>query len=305
MPRRILALDGGGIRGVFTAAFLAHIERGIGRPLIEQFDLLTGTSTGSIVALALSTGMPAQAVLEAYKQAGPDIFPRRSSVLSRLFGPAHDNRPLRAWLQSVLGERRLADARLRVVIPTLDVATGSARVWKTDHHPELHGGGDRLMWEVALASAAAPTYLPSVQIEGKGAYVDGGLWANNPAIVGIVEAVRYLGCPLTEIRMLSVGTGRRPKWARFRDVERRGTLRWGAEFLEVVFAAQSAAADHQARLLLRKEDYLRVDPDLAREIALDDVTEVGELEHLGETEGLRRLNEVRRLLASTVECTTS
>ncbi len=264
-PVRILALDGGGIRGVFSAAFLAHVERHLKTPLVEHFDLITGTSTGSIIALGLVAGLSAQQILDAYKQAGPLIFRKPASPISRLFGPGHGNQPLQDWLQQVFGDKRLGDASKPVVVPTFDAATGEPRVWKTDHDPRLHSGTERLMREVALASAAAPTYLPAVQFAGKGAYLDGGLWANNPSVVGIVEAHRYLGASLDDIVLLSVGTGNRPTWLKFKDVVRRGVVGWGRDIVELVFAAQSASAHNQARLLLQESNYLRIDVQLARQ----------------------------------------
>ncbi len=216
--------------------------------------------------------------------------------MSRLFGPGHGNAALQAWLQQVFEDKRLGQALKPVVVPTFDAATGEPRVWKTDHDPRLHGGTERLMREVALASAATPTYLPAVQFANKGAYLDGGLWANNPSLVGLVEARRYKGASLGDIVLLSVGTGSRPTWLKFREVVRRGIVGWGRDIVELVFAAQSASAHNQARLLLQEGNYLRIDVQLARHIALDDVTEISDLENLGESEGSKRLQDVKRLL---------
>jgi patatin-like phospholipase/acyl hydrolase len=293
---RVLALDGGGLRGVFTAALLAHVEAELGVPLIEHFDLVTGTSTGSIIALGLVSGMSAKDILQAYKTAGPIIFRKRASLLSRMGKPGHSNEALKRWLNEFFGDKRLKESLRPVVVATFDAATGQPRVWKTDHHPELHGGGSRLMREVALASSAAPTYLPGVQIDGGGAYLDGGLWANNPSVMGIVEAHRYLGAPLDDIVMLSIGTGRRPTWYRFQDIVRRGILGWGGDIIETVFAAQSSSAHNQARLLLKEHHYLRVDVDLARNIPLDDPTEIPDLVHLGRSKGSESLQQIKRLL---------
>ena len=297
MPRtRILALDGGGLRGVFTAAFLAHLENELKEPLIRHFDLVTGTSTGSIIALGLVAGLSAQQILEGYKEAGPLIFRKRSSLLSRSMTPGHDNAALREWLQRFFGDKTLGESLKPVLVANFDAATGQPRVWKTDHHPELHGGSVRLMRDVALASSAAPTYLPAVQIAGQGAYLDGGLWANNPSMLGIIEAYRYLRSPMEDILLLSVGTGRRPIWFKYKDIVRRGAFRWARDIIELVFAAQSSATHNQARLLLKEENYLRMDVDLARNIPLDDPTEISDLEHLGRMYASENLQRVKRFL---------
>jgi patatin-like phospholipase/acyl hydrolase len=216
--------------------------------------------------------------------------------LSRLLSPGHSNEPLRRWLQDFFRDKTLGEARKPVVVATFDAATGQPRVWKTDHHKDLHGGTSRLMWEVALASSAAPTYLPTVQVGGGGAYLDGGLWANNPAVMGIVEAHRYLEVAIDDIVMLSIGTGQRPTWYRFKDIEKRGIGGWGADIIETVFAAQSLSAHNQARLLLKEDHYLRIDVDLARNIPLDDASEIPDLAHLGKMKGSEFLQRVKRLL---------
>lgn len=295
-PLRILALDGGGIRGIFTAAFLAHVEERLKIQLVKHLGLLTGTSTGAIIALALASGMSAKEALEAYKKAGPLIFGQRRNWLSRwLFTTAHDNTQLTHWLRSTFQEKTLNDAVVPIAIPTLEALTGRVRVWKDDHHRELREGSKK-MWEVALASAAAPTYLPAVQIEGLGTYLDGGLWANNPSLVGLIEARRYLAADFPSTRLLSVGTGRRKRHFRHQDIRTRGKLRWAPDVVEVVLTAQADAAHEQARLLVGPEGYLRIDVDLPHDIALDDVREMDTLEHLGREAGLQHLRDVERML---------
>ncbi|QSQ21801.1 patatin-like phospholipase family protein [Pyxidicoccus parkwayensis] len=294
--RLILALDGGGIRGIITAAFLAHVEERMQVRMVEHLRLLTGTSTGAIIALALASGMSAKEALEAYKTAGPLIFGQGRSWLSRLFRTAHDNTQLTHWLQRTFGDKTLNDASVPIAIPTLEALTGRIRVWKDNHHPDLREGGKK-MWEVALASAAAPTYLPAVQIEGFGTYLDGGLWANNPSLVGLIEARRYLGVDLPSVGLLSVGTGSRKRHFRHQDIRNRGRLRWAPEVVEVALTAQAEAAHEQARLLVGEERYLRIDVELPHDIALDDLREMDTLEHLGREAGMRHLRDVERLLS--------
>jgi patatin-like phospholipase/acyl hydrolase len=293
---RVLSLDGGGVRGVFAAAFLAHVEKYVPCRLVDHVELLTGTSTGSIIALGLAADLSAQEILEAYREAGPRVFPRPAGLLRRLLHPPHDQAALKAWLEKTFGGRRLKAARKPVAIPTFDAETGQAKVLKSSHHADLHTGGDKRMVEVALASSAAPTYLPAVQVEGHGAFLDGGLWANNPSMVGIIEAHRYLGAPLDSIRVLSVGTGRRKVWLAYRQVQHAGIAFWAKRMVDFVFDAQSVAASEEARLLLPKGAYHRVDVELPRNIGLDDCRELESLMHLGATEGERHLKAVERLL---------
>jgi predicted acylesterase/phospholipase RssA len=245
--------------------------------------------------LALASGMSAAEALEAYKTAGPLIFGQGRNWLLRLLKPAHDNTRLTEWLWRTFQEKTLNDSCIPIAIPTLEALTGRIRVWKNDHHPRLREG-DKKMWEVALASAAAPTYLPAVQMEGFGTYLDGGLWANNPSLVGLVEAKHYLGVDFPAMSLLSVGTGRRQRHFRYQDVRQRGKLGWAADVIEVVLAAQADAAHEQARLLLGPERYVRIDVALPHDIALDDVREMSTLEHLGRDAGMRHLGEVEHML---------
>lgn len=289
---RILSLDGGGIRGVFSAAALAYLEGELGR-LTDHVDLVTGTSTGAIIALALGRGLSASEILASYKQAGRHVFAKPASMVKRAFAPGHDNKALREWLTAIFGDATLSQSRVPLTIPTYDASTGEPRVWKSDHHSDLHGGGSLRMVDVALASSAAPTYLPAVQVEGRGSYLDGGLWANNPSLVAVTEALRYLQSSIDRVRLVSIGTGRSPAWYKHREIVRRGALRWGLEIVDTVLEAQSQAVHNQVGLMIGEDRYVRVNVVLEREIALDDAREIEFLEHLGRTEGQKCLRRVR------------
>lgn len=290
----VLCLDGGGVRGAFGAAFLAHVETHLGAGLIvKQFGLVCGTSTGAILALGLAAGLSAREVRDAYLEAGPEVFRRPAKLPARMWGPGHSNEALKRWLRQFLGERTLGDAIVPVAIPTYDAATATPRVWKSNHHRDLHSGGSQLMWEVAMASAAAPTYLPATSVGGSGAYLDGGLWANNPAMVGLIEAQRFFGKDAREVTLLSIGTGRRKRWWDLDEIASRGIVGWGASMLDVVLDAQSAAVHQQVRLLLGEQRYLRVDVELPEDIPLDDARKMKKLAHLGTVAGENQLSTVR------------
>jgi patatin-like phospholipase/acyl hydrolase len=121
---RILSLDGGGIKGAFTAAVLAEWENKTGRVIVDHFDLITGTSTGGIIALGLGLGIPAEQILRFYKEQGPKIFPnitpqqKLSLNIRHLWEPKYSAEPLREALQGVFGDKRLKDAKCRLLIPT-------------------------------------------------------------------------------------------------------------------------------------------------------------------------------------------
>ena len=211
---RILALDGGGIKGTFTAAVLAAWEKETSLRVQDHFDLITGTSTGGILAIGLGLGLSGQEMLDFYKKRGPAIFPvtgfrrKLDRTIRQLFQPKFSQDVLRHELRAAFGERNFGDSKVRLLIPASDTLRGRIFLFKTGHDPRFKHDLDISAAEVALATAAAPTYFQAARIahhEGCG-YVDGGVWANNPALAGVVEAVSFLGKRLDELDVLSIGT---------------------------------------------------------------------------------------------------
>lgn len=163
---RVLALDGGGVKGTFTAALLAELERMTGKRVGEYFDLITGTSTGGIIAIALAVGIPAEQVRRFYVERGPAIFPsvgihnRFHHWLRHWVWTKHDPQHLRKALTDVFGERKMGEARTRLVVPAFNIVDGSVTLFKTAHCVRFRQDYLRDCIDVALATSAAPTYLP-------------------------------------------------------------------------------------------------------------------------------------------------
>jgi uncharacterized protein len=265
--------------------------------LVHHVDLIVGTSTGGIIGLGRAAGKSGAELLRFYKEDGPRTFgrPRR---LRWLWRPKYDRRRLDEVLQREFGDQRLNDLERAVCITAHELVAGTTRVWKDDHHPELKGGGDQLVWKVAAATAAAPTYFAPVQVTNADSHVDGGIWANNPAMVGIVEAVRYAGRDLDSIRMLSVGTTSRAFQVPDHDHARHmGLVAWFREARELLLGGStSMASTNQARLLLPDGAFLRIDYDRATDARLDDWRGCSALEELGEQAARQRRSEVQGLL---------
>ena len=211
-PFRILSLDGGGIMGAFAASALATFERATGRRIVDHFDLITGTSTGGIIAIGLAMGATAEEICRFYGEEGARIFPSRGGLggwLGRpwnVFRPKYTSQTLRQTIAKVTGDRPLKEAMTRLVIPSYDVNTGKVYLFKTPHHENYTHHADVAAADVALATSAAPTYFPAHSIAGRGTFIDGGLWANCPVMVGVVEALDFLGQAPQNVRMLSVST---------------------------------------------------------------------------------------------------
>ena len=212
--RRILSIDGGGIMGTFPAAFLAAYEEELGQPIGRYFDLIAGTSTGGILAIGLALGIPAKALLVLYEQRGPEIFGQASDMgwarelvraARHLMAPKHDADVLRAVLTDVLQDRRLGEAGTRLLVPAWEADRQRVYIFKTAHHPRLKSDYRRLALDAALGTAAAPTYFKRHRTEDGVGLVDGGIWANNPVALAVVEAIALLGWRAEDLHVLSLG----------------------------------------------------------------------------------------------------
>lgn len=276
-PQRfqILALDGGGIKGLYSAAILARLEDDLQIDDITScFDLIVGTSTGGIIALGLGYGLRPREIVQFYSQHGPMIFAdgwfaRKRHLVRRKYSQT----PLRTALQKCLGERRLADSRKRLVIPSYNLDKGEVYLFKTPHHQRLRRDWKEPMWKVALATSAAPTYFPAFQDIDHIRLIDGGLWANNPTMIGIVEAMAVLNQPLTSISVLSLGTTD-PIEEKPTGLTEGGMFSWRNAAVEACFRGQSHGVQGQAKLLLGEDRAIRLDPAVPAGIfALDRVAE--------------------------------
>lgn len=286
-PFRILSVDGGGIKGVFPAAFLAALERTSELRMLEKFDLIVGTSTGGILALGLGLGFTGEQMLQFYCDHGPRIFPARRwswrlHALKSLFRHRYDPGPLRAALEGAFGDRRLGEAKVKLVIPATSAATGDVYIYKTPHHPRFVTDQHERVVDVALATAAAPTYFPPHTGPSGATLLDGGLWANNPVMVGVVEALAVLEQPKESIRVLSLGCTTSPIALGSMTRRNGGVASWAKPAVEWLGHGQAVAATNQARLLLGKQNVLRVQPKVPpRLFALDDASAIDTLVGLG------------------------
>jgi Patatin-like phospholipase len=266
---RVLSLDGGGMRGIFTASFLTTVEELARAPVRDFFDLIVGTSTGGIIALGLAFGIPARTLLDLFLDRGARVFghPRRLGMLLR---PRHDGRLLRGALRDTFGERTLNDALVPVCIPSYELTNSYPRIWKDRHAHELPRFSDQPAWKIALASSAAPLYLPGAQVVAGDSHVDGGLFANNPSLIGLTEAVRYFDRPLDRIRILSIGAGERAVRIPHERARRMGIWGWHTALYEHMLIAQARAVHEVVSRLLAPGQYERVNIPLEHSYPLDD-----------------------------------
>lgn len=268
---QILSLDGGGLRGLYSAAVLAGVERSLGVRVADHFDLVAGTSTGGIIALGLGLGFSPAQLVSFYLDDGPRIFPRGDRLWRRArhyLKAKYTASELVTRLQRVFGEKRLGDSHKGLVIPYYSLDSDKPCVFKTRHHPDFYTDHDLLAWQVAAATSAAPTYLPASAHVGP-RHIDGGVWANNPALVGVLEA-RRLGVPLESVRVLSVGTTQSVD-ERSRGLDNGGLLRWAMAAPEVLLRAQSLSVTNQVKLLIGQRSLHRHNPHVPASMGKLDV----------------------------------
>lgn len=269
---RILSLSGGGIRGLMTAIWLNQLEKKLGSPLHQHFDLVAGTSTGAILACAVAAGKSTEEMIRVYRDRGREIFPAQPQQLfnrlSRFISqgadaPRYDGKGLEKVLRDEFKDDRFSTLKIRTLITSYDLLNREALVLKTnkEEHQPLP------IWQVAKASASAPVYFPAqlLTLEGKTVpAIDGGVVANNPTACAIAEAVRATGglpaaeqVSLSQFVVASFGTGEVTKPITVSQSQQWGALAWVMPLIDVLFDGSADSVDYIARQLLEETNYFR------------------------------------------------
>lgn len=297
--RRILCIDGGGIKGTQPAAFLATLEEDLGRSIGEYFDLIAGTSTGGILALGLALGHSAKDLLRLYEERGPYIFgqadqlERQSGRITKLFQkalsfrkhvrePKHDAKILRDELNKVLQGALIGEAKTRLVVPAWDADHRSVYIYKTAHHERLDTDFRRPALDAAMATAAAPTYYRRHRTVEDVGLLDGGVWANNPIAIATIEAITLLGWDPASLRILSLGCVDEA----YMLAEAPGIGGLGMKIIDLFMDGQSRGALGMAKLLTGHpyagNAIHRYSPTVpAGFFTLDDTSKISRLKGLG------------------------
>ena len=278
---QILSLDGGGIKGLFSAAVLAAIEEDLKINIVDHFDLIAGTSTGGIIAIGLGLGMKPREIVEFYLREGPKIFPRHLGVkwfqhwAYRKFSPE----PLIMALQSCFKNKLFGDSKKRLVIPSYNLGEDDVYIFRTPHADRLKRDYKVPAWKVALATSSAPTFFPCTRAVDKMRLIDGGVWANNPTMVAIIEAFGTLDVRLSSLWVFSIGTSDAVSHPRNR-LNSGGIIAWGMKnaAVDLILRGQSIGTNNQATFLLERERVERLNPKVAAdEFLLDGTHKVEDL----------------------------
>jgi patatin-like phospholipase/acyl hydrolase len=274
-PVRVLSIDGGGIRGVIPAAVLTEIERRASRTVSELFDLVAGTSTGGIIALALTApgehGAPrwrASDLLELYRREGEHIFSR--SVWQRITsaeGVLDEKYPadgLEAALSKYFGDARLRDALTPVLVTAYELERRKPFFFRS-RRAAADPIYDFPMREAARATSAAPTYFEPPQLvnEADGeryALVDGGVFANNPSMCAYAEILSE--DRRADVLVVSLGTGQLNRPIHYADAKDWGLLGWARQIFNVVLDGVSDTTDYELEQLLGPDRHARLQIEL-------------------------------------------
>lgn len=286
-PYKILSLDGGGIKGVFTLGFLAQIENFLGKPVNNFFDLIVGTSTGGIIALGLGKGFLANELLDFYMQMGKDIFSgnRIWNAVKHWGFSKYKNNVLKSYLEEKFGVTKLGESKIRLVIPSQNLDTGEVHLYKTAHHENFREDYKIRMSEIALATSAAPTYFPTFKASNGLYLVDGGIYANNPISIAATEAVGVLNWPSSDVRILSIGCTSEPIDINAAKKYSLGMGYWAFNSLKLIMKGQSSAAIGMATHLTNR-NVVRIDETVAKgKFSLDSISGIDNLKGLGYEKG--------------------
>ncbi|MBD1932763.1 MULTISPECIES: CBASS cGAMP-activated phospholipase [Cyanophyceae] len=300
MVFKILAIDGGGIRGLYAAYILKRIREEFDIIFSEYFDLIVGTSTGSIIAGALAVDRPIEKIVIIYEVEGRKIFTSNSFSLNGFYRSKYSKKHLENILNKEIGNKILSDIKkTRLIIPATDIANGQAFVFKSSYLEEFVRDKNIKIVDAILSSCSAPIYFDPNRLENY-LLADGGLWANNPALVGLTEAIGKLEIDKNDVRILSIGTGIGKHYYKIDSAETRnwGLVNgWeGKKIIDIILNLQSTSAENIVRLILKEEKYLRLNFITDSKLSLDKLDILEELKTKADHTFTYEVNKIKSFL---------
>lgn len=279
----ILSIDGGGIRGVFPAYILQCIQERLGVNVFDHFDMIAGTSTGSIIAAGIACKKDPSVIVSLYQTHGAEIFGQKvkSWIPSKWKQGVHsvyESKSLRTVLHNEFGDTKLGEIEKPLLIPATDIGHGGVHVFKSSYSKSFTRDKNVAVKNAVLASCSAPTFFDPVKVDN---YLlsDGGVWANNPALAAVIDAQYRLGIEMQHIRILSLGTGQ-SRTAYGTDASKDwGLLKgWrGKEFISFLLSLQAQSTQNYLQLMLGNDQMIRLDFKSDKPLPMDDVAIVDDL----------------------------
>ena len=284
-PFKILSIDGGGIKGLYSASVIARLEEKTGKKSADCFDMICGTSTGGLIALGLASGHTAKDLENLYYTKGNKIFPTFEFRLPRwlqrsvihfftqtFFFGKFSNKNLKKVLEDTFGNTQLGELDNLVCIPSFNLTSGMPRMFKFPHKEGgFYTDKEIPLVDAALATTAAPTFFPIHEYDDT-LYIDGGVWANNPSMCGLLEALDHFidGEKYTHAEILSVSSIAKSNSWSSKVRLRRSFIGWKSRLIETSMDGQAYFTHFFLKKAIKKIDdrssYTRIEsPKLSSE----------------------------------------
>jgi uncharacterized protein len=259
----ILTLDGGGIRGIILLYQLIELEKQLDDKICNYFNLISGTSTGAIIAVLLAKGYSALDVLNFYLANSSKIF-KKSFLRFGIFTYKYSDKNFNEILNLYLGDDTLADLNCDIIIPTYNVSKKSKQLFKSTNHKK------HKLFDIIRATTSAQSFFAPHKI-GEDYFIDGGMVVNNPSLVAYSEAVNI---GKRKINLISFSTGQIEKSFN-KILLKTGILFWAKPTFDILISEQSKMADfHMQTIAMQNSEtnYLRCESIINKSSGrLDDV----------------------------------
>ncbi len=268
---KILSIDGGGIKGLYSSTILEKLEDEFG-DISNYFDMLVGTSTGGLIALALSLKIPAKDISKLYEEKGSKIFKKSfCSPCKQIFwGGKYKNNIFKEELENLFGNKKIEESNNLLCIPSYSITEARPYIFKWDHKEGSLNRDNKVSYvDVALATSAAPTFFPIHKVN-KHQLIDGGIYVNNPTLVGLIEALKsFVGKDkeFSSIEILSISSLEVNNKEEKKVKSNRSFLKWRDKLFDSSMNAQNYMTDFIMKTLSNLNGvpikYKRIDSEKA------------------------------------------
>lgn len=203
---KLLSLHGGGMLGYITLCYLHKLEMETGKKVPEMFDMISGDSTGSIIAAGYAGGLSTIEMINLYEKMRDRIFGKKAGFIKSLFKPVYEIENLYAAIHDSLKDKKLKDAKVKTMIHA--VRMSKDKVYKTKFWKSWEESGEETLANICTASCAVPGGFKPFELHGE-FYIDGAIATNNPSM-NMVADVLKMGVNPNNIKVVSMWTEEYP-----------------------------------------------------------------------------------------------